>query len=144
MGELARMACDPFSGQGFDTLGCRFGILMLAAVAFNLADLFSHACAEQSLLIGKGNADPIAICIFTAPGNIAGIAGCRAERGDVYLDGSALAPGTRVIACDAAQADSVQPLAGNAGVGALCQFNRNIIRVRQETTHAHGLRAPST
>ena len=144
MGELAGMARDPFPGQGFALPGCRPAAFVQPAVAFDLAHLLAHPRTEQGLLIGKGNADAVAVFAFATPRYIARIAGREAQCRDVHFDGSALAPGARAIACDAAQADSVQPLAGNAGKGALGYFDSDIIRVRKETTHAHGLRAPSS
>lgn len=120
MGEVTGMAGDPFPGQGFGLLGSQVGIFVQAAVALDLTHLLAHSCAEQSLWVGEGDADSIAVFDAAAPGDIAQVACRGAEGRDVHFDGGALAPGAWAIACDAAQADSVQPLAGNSGGGTLC------------------------
>ena len=119
MRELTGMARDPFAGHGFELFGRGLGVFLQAAVAFDLAHLLAHSRSEQGVFIGKGDADAITVLDLAAPRYIARITGARAQRGDAQIDRSALAPGAWVIAGDAAQADSVQALAGNGGRGAL-------------------------
>ena len=119
MGKLAGMARHPLTGQGFKLLRSRFGIFMLAAVALYPACLLTHSCTEQRMLIGKRNAHAVAVFHLATPRHIPRIAGRGTEGGNVQINGRALAPCAGPIAGDAAQADSVQPLAGNAGNGTL-------------------------
>ena len=113
------MARYPLAGQGFKLLGRRFGIFVLAAIAFNPACLFTHARTEQCMFIGKRDADAIAVFDLAAPGYIARIPGVGAQGRDVQVNGCALAPGAWPMAGDAAQADRVQALAGEGRRGTL-------------------------
>lgn len=47
--------------------------MLQAVIVFDLAHLLAHACASQGLVIGKGHANPIALRVFLAPGDIAGV-----------------------------------------------------------------------
>src|SRR5471030_1933045 len=118
-GELTGMTRDPLASHGFELRRRRLGVFMQAAVAFDLAHLLAHSRTEQCVLIGKRDADAIAFFELAAPGYIARITGAGAQGRDAQINRRALAPGTRAIAGDAAQADSVQALAGNGGSGAL-------------------------
>ncbi len=113
------MARHPLAGQGFELCRCRFGIFVLAAVAFHPACLFAHARAKQRMLIGKRDADAIAVFDLAAPGYIPRIPGVGAQGRDVQVNGCALAPGAWPMAGDAAQADRVQALAGEGRRGTL-------------------------
>jgi len=119
MGELAGMTRYPLAGQGFELLGCRLGIFVLAAVTLYPACLLTHACTEQGMFIGKRNADAVAGFHLAAPRHITRITRTGAQGRDMQVNRRALAPGTRPIAGDTAQADSVQALAGDSGRGAL-------------------------
>ncbi len=119
MGELAGMARYPFPGQGFELLRSGFGIFVLAAVALYPACLFAHSRSEQCMLIGERDANAIAIRHLATPCHIARITGAGTQGRDVQINGGALAPGTRPIAGDAAQADSVQALARKGRRGTL-------------------------
>ena len=119
LGKLAGVARDPFAGHGFKLRRCWLGVFVQAAVAFDLTHLFAHACPKQGMLLGKGDTHAVALSDFAAPGYIARIAGTDAQGRDSQINRHALAPGTRAIAGDAAQADRVQALAGNGGSGAL-------------------------
>lgn len=119
MGELAGMARYPLTGQGFELLGCRFGVFVLAAVTLYPACLLTHSRTEQCMLVGKRDADPVAVFHFAAPRHVAWITRAGAQGGDVQIHGRAFAPGTRPVAGDTAQAGSVQALAGDSGRGAL-------------------------
>lgn len=79
MGELAGMARNPFAGQCLDLLGRRLGIYVQAAVAFDLAHLLAHSCAEQGMFIGKGNPHAIATASLATPRHIARITGAGAQ-----------------------------------------------------------------
>lgn len=124
------MARHPLTGQRFELRRGWLGIFVLAAVALYTACLLTHPRAEQRMLIGKRDADAIAVFHLAAPGYITRITGAGAQRGDVQVNGRALAPGTRPIAGDAAQADSVQALTWEGRGGALDQLDGDIIRVR--------------
>jgi len=73
------MARDPFQGQVFALPGCRLDAFVEAAVTFDLAHLLAHPRTEQGLLIGKGDADAVAVFGFAAPRYIARIAGVLAQ-----------------------------------------------------------------
>lgn len=113
------MARDPLAGHGFEFCRRRLGVFVQAAVAFDLAHLFTHSRTEQGVLIGKGDTDAIALFDLAAPGYIARITGAGAQVRDMQVNRRTLAPGTWAIAGDAAQADSVQALAGNGRSGTL-------------------------
>lgn len=130
VGELNGMARDPLAGHGFELRRRWLGLFVQAAVAFHLAHLLAHSCSEQRVLIGKRDADAIALFDFAAPGDIARITGAGTQGRDAQINGCALAQGTRAIAGDAAQADSVQALPGNGRGGTLDQLDSDIIRVR--------------
>ncbi len=108
------MARDPLAGEGFELQGAWRGVFVQAAVAFDLTHLLTHSRTEQGVLVGKRNADAVAIFDCAAPRYIAWVTGAGTQRRDIQIDRCTLAPGTRAIAGDAAQADSVQALAGNA------------------------------
>ncbi len=114
------MARHPLAGQGFELLGCRFGVFVLAAVALHAACLFTHARAEQRMFVGKRDTDAVAIVDLAAPRHISRVAGAGAQRGYVQIDRSALAPGPWPMAGDAAQAVGEQTLAGDGRGGTLC------------------------
>jgi len=124
------MVRDPLAGHGFELGRGWLGVFVQATVAFYLAHLLAHSCTEQRVLIGKRDADAIALVDFAAPGYIARITGSGAKGRDAQINGCALAQGTRAIAGDAAQADSVQALPGNGRGGTLDQLDSDIIRVR--------------
>ena len=130
MGEFTGVPRHPLAGHGFELLGRRLGVFVLAAVALYPACLLTHACAEQRMFIGKRDADAIAVFYLAAPCHIARVAGPGAQGRDMQVNRRTLAPGTRAIAGDAAQADSVQALAGNGGRGTLDQQGSDIIRMR--------------
>ena len=119
MGELAGMARHPLTGQGFELRGGGLGVFMLAAVALYPACLLTHACTEQGMLIGKRDADAIAVFDLAAPRHIARVAGAGTQRRDLQINRRTRAPGARPIAGDAAQADSVQALAADGRRGTL-------------------------
>lgn len=119
MGELTGMARHPLTGKGFELLGSRGGVFVLAAIALHPACLLTHTCPEQGMLIGKRDANAIAVFHFAAPCHIPRVTGAGAQGRDVQIHGRTLAPGARPIAGDAAQADSVQALAGYGRRGAL-------------------------
>ena len=130
MGELAGMARHPLTGQGLELRRGRFGVFVLAAVALYPACLLTHSRTEQRMFIGKRDADAIAVFYLAAPCHIARVAGPGAQGRDMQVNRCTLAPGTRAIAGDTAQADSVQALAGNGGRGTLDQQGSDIIRMR--------------
>lgn len=113
------MARDPLAGQGFELRRGWLGVFVLAAVALHPACLLTHSRTEQGMLIGKRDANAIAVFHLAAPRHIAWVAGAGAQGGDVQIDRRTLAPGARPIAGDAAQADSVQALTRDCGGGAL-------------------------
>ena len=119
MGELAGMARYPLAGQGFELLGCRFGVFVLAAVALYPACLLTHTCPEEGVLIGKRDADAIAVLDLAAPCHVARITRAGPQGGNVQVNGRTLAPGARPMAGDTAQADSEQALAGDGRGGTL-------------------------
>lgn len=119
MGELARMARYPLAGEGFELLGCRLGIFVLAAIALYPACLLTHAGTEQGMFVGKRDTDAVAGFHLAAPRHIARITRAGAQGGDVQINRRAFAPGTWPIAGDAAQAAGVQALAGDSRRGAL-------------------------
>ena len=119
MGELAGMARYPLTGQGFELLGCGFGVFVLAAIALYPACLLTHSRTEQGMFIGKRDADTVAVFHLAAPCHIARITGAGAQGWDVQINRRALAPGTRPMAGDTAQTGSEQALAGNGGRGTL-------------------------
>ena len=119
MGEVTGVSRHPLAGQGFDFRRARLSIFVLAAVALYPACLFAHARTEQRMFIGKRNADAVAGFHLAAPRHITRITRTGAQGRDMQVNRRALAPGTRPIAGDTAQADSVQALAGDSGRGAL-------------------------
>ena len=121
---------DPFPGQGFE-VGRHSGAGWIeAAVAFDLTHLLAHSCAEQCLFVGERDTNPVAVFNLPAPGHIARIAGIRPYSRHVHQHCGAASPGARAIACDATEADSVQPLRGDSRVIAWSQFDGNIIWMR--------------
>lgn len=130
MGELTGMARHPLAGQGFELRRGGVDLFVLAAVALYPACLLTHARPEQGMLIGKRNRDAIAVFHLATPCHVARITCVGTQRGNVQINSGALAPGTRAIAGDAAQADSVQALAGKGGGRTLDQQRGDIIRVR--------------
>lgn len=112
MGEFAGVARYPLAGQGFELLWSRSGVFMLAAVALYPACLLTHSRTEQRMVIGKRDTDAVAVWHLAAPRHVARITRAGAQGRDVQFNRRALAPGTRPIARDAAQADSMQALAG--------------------------------
>lgn len=119
MGELAGMARYPLTGQGFELLGCRFGVFVLAAVALYPACLLTHPCTEQRMFIGKRDTDAVAVFHLAAPRHIAWITRAGAQGRDKQINRRAFAPGAWPMAGDAAQADRVQALAGDGRRGTL-------------------------
>ena len=113
------MARDPLASHGFELRRCWLGVFVQAAVAFDLAHLLTHSRTEQGVLLGKRDTDAIALFDLAAPGHIAWITGAGAQGRDTQINRRTLAPGTWAIAGDAAQADSVQALAGNGRSGTL-------------------------
>src|SRR5450830_376807 len=121
MGELTGVPRHPLAGHGFELLWRRLGVFVLAAVTLYPACLLTHACAEQGMFIGERDADAIAVFHLAAPCHITRIAGPGAQGWDMQINRRTLAPGTRAIAGDATQADSVQALVGNGRGGTLDQ-----------------------
>ena len=119
VGELDGMARHPLAGQGLELLGRRFGVFVLAAVALYPACLLTHSRAEQCMFFGKRDADAVAVFHLAAPCYIAWVSGVGTQGWDVQVNRRTLAPGTRPMAGDAAQADSEQALAGDGRSGAL-------------------------
>ena len=113
------MARYPLAGQGFELLGCRFGIFVLAAVALYPACLLTHACTEQGMFVGKRDTDAVAGFHLAAPRHVARITRAGTQGRNVQINRSAFAPGTWPMAGDAAQAADVQALAGDSRRGAL-------------------------
>lgn len=130
MGELAGVARYPVAGHGLKLLWRELGVLVRAAMTFDLAHLLTHPRTEQGVFIGKANADAITVFDFAAPGYIAWVTGAGSQGGDMQVHRRAGAPGPRPIAGDAASADSVQALARQGRRGTLDQLDSDIIRVR--------------
>ena len=119
MGELDRMARHPLAGQGFELLGCRLSVFVLAAIALYPACLLTHSRAEQCMFVGKRDANSVAVFQLAAPSHITRITGAGTQRGNVRVNRRTLAPGARPMAGDTAQADSEQALAGDGRGGTL-------------------------
>lgn len=120
VGELDGMARHPLARQGFELFGRWFGIFVLAAVALYPACLLTHTRTKQGMLIGKRDADAVAVRDLAAPCHVARITRARPQGGNVQVNGRTLAPGARPMAGDTAQADREQALTGNGGGGTLC------------------------
>lgn len=112
MGELTGMARYPLAGQGFELLGSRLGVFVLATIALYPACLLTHSRTEQRMVIGKRDTDAVAVLHLAAPRHVARITRAGAQGRDVQFNRRALTPGAWPIARDAAQADSMQALAG--------------------------------
>ncbi len=119
MGELAGMPRYPLAGQCFELLGGGFGVFVLAAIALYPACLFTHACTEQRMFIGKRDTDAVAVFHLATPRHIARITRAGAQGRDVQINRRALASGAWPMAGNTAQAGSVQALARDGRRGAL-------------------------
>lgn len=113
------MARHPLACQGFELLGRRFSVFVLAAIALYPACLFTHSRAEQRMFVGKRDANSVAVFHLAAPGNITRITGAGTQRRNVQINRRTLAPGARPMTGDTAQADSEQALAGDGRGGTL-------------------------
>ena len=117
-GQLQALTSSPGSHQMRDFLQVIVGFVH-AAVALDLTHLLTHSRTEQCMFIGERDTDAVAVFHLATPRHIPRIAGRGTEGGNVQVNGRALAPCAGPIAGDAAQADSVQALAGDGRRGTL-------------------------
>ena len=138
VGKLVGMLPDPFQRHCLDFLKVIMHIV-LAAITLDLAHLFAHAGTEQRLLIDEGDAHQVAMFAPQAPGNVAQKAHVGIERRHAHFQCRAMTPGAVIIASHAPEADSVQLLPGNTLRFEQGQFHGYIVRMRNESSHEHGL-----